>query len=132
VTAIGVVTLTIRAALPAGPRQLFLPVAFAGGALAFFFLYQTWIRDLVSGPVAAGSRLDDEVRRRTIRRVLGLEMLLTTNCVVAANLLLNLDWNRDVALGAAVSLIAAVISIVGCAFALSSGLARRSYADAGR
>ena len=131
-TAVGVVAFAVRAALPAGPRQLFVPVVFAGGAIVFLWLYEVWIRQLVSGPVIVGSELDDEARRRSIRRVVTMETILTATSLAVANFLLNLDWRTDEGTGTAVLFIGALIGIVGCALALASGLGRRAYANASR
>lgn len=131
-TAAGLATFVARLATPAGPRQLLVPVMFAGAAAVFLWLYEVWIRDLLSGPAVAGSPGDDEGRRRRIRRVLGIETVLTGTCLVVANVLVNVDWETDAGAGSATLFAGALVAIVGCALALASGLERRSYVNASR
>ena len=129
-TAAGLATFAARVATPAGPRQLLVPAVFAGAAAVFVWLYEVWIRDLVSGPAVAGSPGDDDGRRRRIRRVLATETVLTATCLVVANVLLDVDWKTDAGAGSATLFAGAIVAIIGCALALASGLARRSYANA--
>jgi hypothetical protein len=126
VTSIGVAAFAVRAVLAAAPREWPVPGSFAAASVAFLWLYEVWMRDLVAGPIT-GREGDEDARRRSIRLVFMAELVLTTSCLVVAHGLLDLNWNRHPGMGAALSFTGALVAIVGCALALASGLAHRTY-----
>lgn len=118
-----------RLVLPASDRRPWVPILFALAAPVFTWLYEVWMRDLVSGGHVVGGDVESN-RRRRIRQVFAAEAVLAVVCLAVAHALLNLDWIRNAAWGTGLSLIGAVVGVVGCALAVSSDLARRRYETA--
>lgn len=115
-----------RLTLPAPDRRLFVPVMFAGAAMVFTWLYEVWQRELVTGgDVTTGDA--DALRRRRIRQVFAMEVALAVICFGVGHGLLDLNWDQHGTWGAGLSLAGACAGVVGCAFAVASGLARRRY-----
>ena len=112
---------------PPGPdRRMFVPIMFAGAAVVFTWLYEVWMRELVTGgDVTTGDA--DALRRRRIRQVFAMEVVLAVTCLGVGHGLLDLNLDRHGALGAGLSLAGACVGVVGCALAVASGLARRRY-----
>jgi hypothetical protein len=118
-----------RLFLPAPDRRLWVPVMFALAAPVFTWLYEVWMRDLVSGGHVVGGDVELN-RRRRIRQVFAVEATLAIVCLSIAHALLNLNWVQDGAWATGLSLAGAVVGVVGCALAVSSELARRRYETA--
>jgi hypothetical protein len=109
--------------------RLWVPVMFALAAPVFTWLYEVWMRDLVSGGHVVGGDVELN-RRRRIRQVFAVEAALAIVCLSIAHALLDLNWVQDAAWATGLSLAGAVVGVVGCALAVSSELARRRYETA--
>ena len=78
-------------------------MGFALVASVFLWLYETWIHQLVTGPVAPGAgdaSLADQRRRGSIRTVFVMELALVSGFVALAHALLDLDWTANGGWGA--------------------------------
>jgi hypothetical protein len=128
----GWLLLAWRLTAPLATRELWVPLGFALAAGAFLLLYEVWITNLVTGPLAASVPQDSPSRFRSVRVLLAIEIGLITIMLAVTHVLLDVEWTAHPTWAAAVSLGGAVIAIVGCALALSSDLMRRAYVPAGR
>ena len=114
----------------ASRQQILVPSAFALAAVAFLFLYEVWMRDLVAGPIIAPD--GTSARRVLVRRVFIVELVLVAMSVGSAHTLLGMDWTRPGVLGALVTFVSAIVAVLGCGLALASGHVQRRYAASGR
>jgi hypothetical protein len=114
---------------PAGRRAL-APIGFALAALVFLWLYEVWLRQLVTGPFVPNVTELEPLRRRLVHLVFYIELALVTVLLGAAHALLDLDWTIYGVWAAGITLTAALAGVVGCAFAVSSELAYRRYTPA--
>jgi presenilin-like A22 family membrane protease len=97
-------------------------MAFAG--IAYFLLYETWMRQEVVG---AG----DEARRA--QRILWIqraEIALVAIFVVLAHALLDVNWAAHSSLGLAGGLVGGMVGVIAGAFAVASEFGRRRYRPA--
>jgi hypothetical protein len=120
---------TWRVTMPSDGRRLFMPVAFALIAPVFLWLYETWIHQLVTGPVVAADGDADRARRRSMRRVFAAECVLVTGFLALANAALYLDWSQGSAWTAITLASGGLLGVFGCALALASELGIRRYAE---
>jgi UDP-N-acetylmuramyl pentapeptide phosphotransferase/UDP-N-acetylglucosamine-1-phosphate transferase len=118
-----------RLLMPVPDRRPWVPVMFALAAPVFTWLYEVWMRDLVSGGHVAGGDVES-IRRRRIRLVFAAEAALAIVCLAVGHALLNLNWDQQTGWGTGLSLAGAVVGIAGCALAVASDLARRRYETA--
>jgi hypothetical protein len=118
-----------RLMLPAPDRRLLVPMAFALGAPVFSWLYEVWMRDLVSGGQVVSGDVE-LTRRRRIRQVFAAEAALAIVCLGVAHALLNLNWTENAAWGGVLAVAGAVVGVAGCGLAIASDLARRRYETA--
>lgn len=125
--AVGLTAFVYQLLQPMNGRRPFVAVAFALGGVVFLLLYEAWMREEVSGGQADGGRTAAEIHRR-VRGIFAMQTALVTISLVAANVLVVLDWTRHAELAVLVALAAAVAGIIGCANALASGLTGRRYA----
>jgi hypothetical protein len=125
-SAAGVGLFLWRAASPSPGREWMVPGAFALAAMAFLWLYEVWIHQIITGPGIAAQTAT--ARRRSARRIFSVEIVLITVCLALAHALLNLDWTTDAIMGAALAFVGAIAGVFGCAFALASGVYSRRYA----
>jgi hypothetical protein len=124
----GLASFVWRATLPSSTdRRMFLPVLFALVASTFWWLYETWIHGLVTGPAVPDSNGAGAERRRWIRLVFASELILVTGFLALAHGLLDLDWATRGAWGAIAAVGGGVLGVLGCALALSSDLGARRY-----
>jgi hypothetical protein len=105
-----------------------MPVTFILAAPVFLWLYEAWMRNEISGEAGVDGEREGFARRhRRVRRILAAEIILVTGLAGIGHALLGLDWNEQ-GLQATIGTIAgALLSVVGCALALSSELGRRRY-----
>jgi hypothetical protein len=128
VATIGLASFAWRATIAASSdRRLFLPVFFALIAATFWWLYETWIHGLVTGPTLSDSNDVDHERRRLIRMVFAAELILVTGFLALAHGLLDPDWTARGAWTAIASVGGGVLGVIGCSLALSSDLITRRY-----
>jgi hypothetical protein len=99
----------------AGHPILFTAV-FAGAAIVFFGLYESWMRDEVFS-VRAKSNAD---RTSRVRAVFAAQSLLTLSFLLMAALSAG-PWPGLLPL----AIVAAIVGSTGCAFALSTGIQQR-------
>jgi hypothetical protein len=126
---LGATAFVVRASSVVSGRPMVIPVAFAGGALVFLWLYEVWAHRVITGPIVEG---DTGNLRRIVRRIFAMELLLVVVCLGTAHALLNLDWDANGTLGAAISLVGGVVGVAGCALAVASELVGRRYEIAAR
>lgn len=126
----GTAAFVVRAMGVAARQEIMVPSGLALAAVAFLFLYETWIRDLVSGPIAAAD--EAPARRVLVRRVFIVELVLVVMSVASAHVLLGVDWRRPGVPAAVVTFVSAIAAVLGCALALASGQVQRRYARPGR
>ncbi len=126
--AVGLTAFVYQLLQPMHGRRPFVAVAFALGGLVFLLLYEAWMREEVSGGQADGGRTAAEIHRR-VRSIFAMQMALVTTSLVAANVLVALDWTRQAELAVLVALAGGVAGVIGCANALASGLTGRRYAS---
>ena len=113
--------------LSSNDRRLFLPVLFALIAPVFLWLYEVWIRDLVTGPTIFDSNDADHERRRLIRLVFASELVLVMGFLALAHGLLDADWRARGEWAAIAAVGGGVLGVIGCSLALSSDLITRRY-----
>jgi hypothetical protein len=130
VAALALASFAWRVMLPGPDRRLLPPIAFATFPFVFAWLYEVWMRDLAIGGESPTDGDAAVTRRRRIRAVFAVETLLVVACLAVAHALLDVDWNRHAAWGAAAALLGSSVGVVGCALLISSGLARRRYRTA--
>jgi hypothetical protein len=111
---------------PAGDRRLLVPIGFAGAAATFLLLYEAWMREEAGGGQAEGGLRADEVRRRVLS-IYRMQLALVFGLLLAANILVGLDWTQHPNTGAFASLTGAFLGVVGCAQALASGYTGKRY-----
>ena len=117
-----------RLTIPAAAdRRVFLPIACALIASVFQWLYETWIHQLVTGPMVPDSSDSDRARRRSVRLVFMTECILVTSFLALAHGLLDLDWAASGAWAAILAVGGGVLGVIGCSLALSSDLMTRRY-----
>ena len=88
----GTVTFVLRTmGLEYWPGNL-VPYALAVAGIAFLFLYEAWMRDLVAGPIIPPD--GTPARRALIRHVFTVELVLIGTSVASAHTLLGVDWTR--------------------------------------
>jgi hypothetical protein len=126
----GTAAFVARAIAVSARQDIMVPAAMALAAVAFLFLYEVWIRDLVAGPVLASE--NPTSRRTLIRHVFAAELGLVAVSVASAHALLGVDWTRPGALTVIVTFVSAMIAVLGCGLALASDLVQRRYARSGR
>lgn len=107
-------------------RRLLVPVACSVSAIAFLWLYEIWIRDLVAGPVTPEA-LESEQRRRKIRWVFFMECLLTTAFLGLAHSVLDIDWTTAGWMPLVVVAVGGGLGVIGCALVLSADLGSSRY-----
>ncbi len=128
--AVGLSTFGWRLASPGGDRRVWIPLAFVCFTGVFLWLYETWMRDEISGGRSADVANDDLRYGRRLRMILTVELMMVVGCLGVAHALLDLNWSVNGGWGAAIALAGASVGIVGCALAVSSELARRRYLPA--
>ena len=117
-----------RALLPTSiDRRLLVPVACCLIASVFMWLYEAWIRALVTGPIVPDSPESTHVRRRLIQRVFATEFVLVVGFLALAHALLNLDWTAAGWWPLVAVVGGGVMGVVGCALALSADLGTSRY-----
>ena len=129
---VGVLTFVLRAMTDDASRQYLVPTVFIAASVIFMWLYEVWMRDLVSRPVIAGSADDEPARRRDIGGVFVAEVVLALTSLGVGHALLDLDWSRHGTAGGWLTAFGGLIGILGCALTLASTLARRDFATARR
>jgi hypothetical protein len=115
-----------RLATPVPGRNLLVPTVFALSAPLFLLLYETLMKELVTGGRAADESLDEK-RQRTVRKVFGVEVLLVSTLLGVAHAILNANWLTEGVWVSAAIVVAGCVGLVGCALALSSIFMKRSY-----
>jgi hypothetical protein len=114
------------------PGRLLIPNSFVLAAPVFLWLYETWMRTVVSGDAGIGGSDDaDTGRRRRVRQIFALEVLLVAGLISVGHALLGADWAQDTVRVALATVTGAVLGVIGCAFAVASDLNRRRYREAG-
>ena len=126
---LGATAFVVRASSVVSGRRMVMPIVFAAAALVFLWLYEVWAHQVITGPIVAG---DAGNLRRVVRRIFAMELLLVVACLGTAHALLNLDWDANGTLGAAIALAGGVVGVAGCALAVASELVGRRYETAGR
>lgn len=127
ITAVGLALLLIRASAPLPDRQLLVPMVFGFAATMFVLLYESWIQQVVTGPVVG----DDATRHRSfVRRIFVAELVLVAVCLGVAHAILEVNWTTQGALAAWVCFAGGLVGIAGCALALASGVIGRKYSVA--
>jgi len=123
---IGLTWFVVRLMEPVTGRLELVPSVFAFAALMFFWLYETWIKQVVTGPRVAD---DSSVTKSQLaRRIFVVELVLVGVSLTVAHVLLDIDWTVHSSIASAFSLAGGFIGIAGCAVALSSALIGRRYA----
>lgn len=128
-----------RIAAPPASTKLGMPILFAAVAVVFYALYEAWIRGEGQGVLHLESGESEEAarhdRRRRVFRLYGIQLALVSVFLMLSLVLLSIDWTTRG--GEIVHAIAVVVGgvtgVVGCAFAISSGITptavRRSARD---
>jgi hypothetical protein len=106
-------------------NRLLVPATSILAAPIFLWLYETWMRNEISGD--AGGRDADSRRRRRVRQILVAEVVLVTGLSGIGHALLGLDRNEQSLLFTIGTVASSLLGVIGCALALSSDLARRRY-----
>ena len=126
VTILGALGAVYQILRPAPGQRLLVPISFALGAVVFLFLYEAWMRDEISGGRAESAAEPDEIRHR-VRRIQRLQLLLVTGLLLVANAVVGLDWTTQTSACLLLTLIGAILGVLGCAHALASGFTTRRY-----
>jgi hypothetical protein len=129
ITLAGLATFFWRLSVTA-PDRLLVPNSFVLAAPVFLWLYETWMRSVVSGDASIGGDADTG-RRRRVRQIFALEVMLVAGLLGAGHALLGADWSQDTARVAVATITGTVLGVIGCAFAVASDLNRRRYREAG-
>jgi hypothetical protein len=125
VATVGIVLLLWRATSPLAHRQLLVPFVFAFAASMFVLLYESWIQNVVAGPVV---NPDPDRQRTMIRRIFRIELVLVVSMLVVAHAVLDVNWTTNGGRAAWLCFGGGAIGLAGCALALASGLIGRRYA----
>ena len=124
ITGAGIAVLLLRISSPLAHRQLLVPLVFAFAATMFVLLYESWIQNVVAGPV-----VNDDADRHglMVRRIFTAELVLVVTALAVAHAVLDLNWTTDGATAAWLCFAGGAVGIAGCALALASGLTGRKY-----
>lgn len=113
-------------------NRLLAPAAFILASPVFLWLYEVWMRNVISGEAdVAGKRDADARRRRRVRQILTAEGILVIGLAAIGHALLGLDRTEHGVQMAIGTVTGSLLAILGCALAVSSDLARRRYQPAG-
>lgn len=126
----GLALLAVRLSSPGPPiaeRRLLVPVVLVLAAAVFLWLYEVWMRQEVAAGAVTGLPPSDAGRGTRVRLIFAAELALVLCLTLAGHALLDVDWRLPQSWAGFVLFGSALIGIAGCALAVSSELARRSY-----